>query len=47
MTQPLWSFGRIFFDAINVTDERREDSYAKRGTSFMVGIALRFGTERK
>ncbi|MGH0028741.1 MAG: TonB-dependent receptor plug domain-containing protein [Myxococcota bacterium] len=43
VTQPLWDRGRLYFDAINVTNERREDSYAIRGSTFMVGLAMEYG----
>jgi outer membrane receptor for ferrienterochelin and colicins len=46
LTQPIpqkW-FGalHVYVDALNVTDERREDSYAIRGRSFVAGISGRF-----
>jgi outer membrane receptor for ferrienterochelin and colicins len=37
---------RLHFDALNVTDERREDSYAIRGRSFVAGISGEFGSAR-
>jgi outer membrane receptor for ferrienterochelin and colicins len=37
---------RLHFDAMNVTDERRQDSYAIRGRSFIAGISGEFGSAR-
>jgi len=37
---------RLHFDALNVTDERRQDSYAIRGRSFVAGISGEFGSAR-
>jgi len=37
---------RLTFDAMNVTDERRQDSYAIRGRSFIAGISGEFGSAR-
>jgi outer membrane receptor for ferrienterochelin and colicin len=42
VAQPLFGFARLHFDALNVTDERREDSYAIRGRSFIAGISGEF-----
>jgi outer membrane receptor for ferrienterochelin and colicins len=46
LTQPIaqpWFAGlRVYVDALNVTDERREDSYAIRGRSFVAGISGTF-----
>ena len=51
IAQPLDDFAffdglRLHLDALNVTDERREDSYAIRGRSFVAGISGRFGSAR-
>ena len=46
LTQPIaqpWFPGlRVYVDALNVTDERREDSYAIRGRSFVAGVSGTF-----
>jgi hypothetical protein len=42
VAQPVFGFARLHFDALNVTDERREDSYAIRGRSFIAGISGEF-----
>jgi outer membrane receptor protein involved in Fe transport len=36
---------RLHFDALNVTNERREDSYAVRGRSFIAGISGEFSSD--
>lgn len=51
VTQPLYDVSflhqlRLTFDAMNVTDERRQDSYAIRGRSFVAGISGEFGSAR-
>jgi outer membrane receptor for ferrienterochelin and colicins len=46
IAQPLFGSYRLHFDALNVTDERREDSYAIRGLSFVAGISGEFGSAR-
>jgi outer membrane receptor protein involved in Fe transport len=46
LAQPIaqpWLVGlRVYVDALNVTDERREDSYAIRGRSFVAGVTGTF-----
>jgi outer membrane receptor protein involved in Fe transport len=44
VAQPLLGKLRVYFDAFNVTDERREDSYAIRGFSWVVGISGELGS---
>jgi outer membrane receptor protein involved in Fe transport len=44
IAQPLFEKMRVYFDAFNVTDERREDSYAIRGFSWVVGISGELGS---
>jgi outer membrane receptor for ferrienterochelin and colicins len=51
IAQPFYDVGflheiRLTFDAMNVTDERRQDSYAIRGRSFVAGISGEFGSAR-
>ena len=47
VAQPLFDDRiRLHFDTINVTDQRREDSYAIRGRQFIVGISGEFGSAR-
>ena len=42
LAQPLFGMLRIYVDALNVTDERRWDSYAVRGRSFIAGVSGTF-----
>jgi outer membrane receptor protein involved in Fe transport len=42
LVQPWFGELRIYVDALNVTDERREDSYAIRGRSFVAGVSGTF-----
>jgi outer membrane receptor protein involved in Fe transport len=44
VAQPFWDDRiRLHFDVVNVTNERREDSYAIRGRQFIAGISGEFG----
>jgi outer membrane receptor protein involved in Fe transport len=44
IAQPLFGTLRVYVDALNVTDERRWDSYGVRGRSFVAGVSGTFET---